>query len=316
MLSFTDLDENSCPTNIYNQSDSNNNNTTSHTQKKYLQLLNNSNSSGASMFGSAGSMRNCSYYNGSQPKSFSQQSDSGSSTSSLSDLDEITLVKEEPLSPHSSCPPSPNSNYNNTLPSISSINPDLMYDRKVNIDTWTFLTRAEIYCLHYLLQPSSLLRDQHLFTSQTCSTSRIKSEPQVSSELHNDWHCLDSSLLTFAFYRLWFTSNSTFIIARWRVERQLESGAQWTSNVTSSHIKQLEKVATQQCVTFNAWLHQLHPPTNSHAINQQPTEGLNRWSGSHRWREAHIACWRLSDSTETSVDESRRKVIEKDSPKD
>lgn len=138
---FTDLDENSCPINIYNQSDSNNNNTnmSSHTQKKYLQLLNNSNSSGASMFGSAGSMRNCSYYNGSQPKSFSQQSDSGSSTSSLSDLDEITIVKEEPLSPHSSCPPSPNSNYNNTLPSISSINPDLMYDRKVNIDTWTLL---------------------------------------------------------------------------------------------------------------------------------------------------------------------------------
>lgn len=32
------------------------------------------------------------------------------------------------------------------------------------------------------LQPSSLLRDQQLFTSQTCSTSRIKTEPQVSSE--------------------------------------------------------------------------------------------------------------------------------------
>lgn len=144
---FADLDENSCPINIYNQSDSNNNNTTisSHKQKKYLQLLNNSNSSGASMFGSAGSMRNCSFYNGSQPKSFSQQSDSGSSTSSLSDLDEITIVKEEPLSPHSSCPPSPNSNYNNTLPSISSINPDLMYDRKVTIDTWTLLSWAEIY---------------------------------------------------------------------------------------------------------------------------------------------------------------------------
>lgn len=98
-------------------------------QKKFLQLLNNSNSSGASMFG-AGSMRP-SYYNGSQPKSFSE---SGSSTSSLSDLDDITVVKEEPLSPHSSCPPSPNSNYNNPLPSISSINPDLMYDRKVRFD--------------------------------------------------------------------------------------------------------------------------------------------------------------------------------------
>lgn len=126
-LSFADLDDNSCPINSYSQSDSNNNNTTtsSHKQKKYLQHLNNSNS-GASMFG-AGSLRT-SYYNGSQPKSFSE---SGSSTSSLSDLDDITIVKEEPLSPHSSCPPSPNSNYNNPLPSISSINPDLMYDRKV-----------------------------------------------------------------------------------------------------------------------------------------------------------------------------------------
>jgi len=144
-----DLDENSCPINIYNQSDSNNNTISSHKQKKYLQLLNNSNSFGAA------SMRT-SYFNGSQANSFS---DSGSSTSSLSDLDEITIVKEEPLSPHSSCPPSPNSNYNNPLPSISSINPDLMYDRK----------------------PSSLLRDQHLFTSQTCTTSRIKTEPQVSN---------------------------------------------------------------------------------------------------------------------------------------
>lgn len=130
-FSFTDLDDNSCPINSYNQCDSNNNSTTvsSQKQKKYLQLLNNSsNSSGVSNMFGAGSLRT--YYNGSQPKSFS---DSGSSTSSLSDLDEITIVKEEPLSPHSSCPPSPNSNYNNPLPSISSINPDLMYDRKVKI---------------------------------------------------------------------------------------------------------------------------------------------------------------------------------------
>jgi hypothetical protein len=119
-----DLDDNSCPINSYNQCDSNNNSTvSSQKQKKLLQLINNSsNSSGAN------SMLRNSYYSGSQTKSFS---DSSSSTSSLSDLDEITIVKEEPLSPHSSCPPSPNSNYNNPLPSISSINPDLMYDRKV-----------------------------------------------------------------------------------------------------------------------------------------------------------------------------------------
>jgi hypothetical protein len=122
---FIDLDDNSCPIISYSPSDSNNNNITSQKQKKFLQLLNTSNSSGTSMF----DMRN-SYYNGSQPKSFSE---SGSSTSSLSDLDDITIVKEEPLSPHSSCPPSPNSNYNNPLPSISSINPDLMYDRKVRV---------------------------------------------------------------------------------------------------------------------------------------------------------------------------------------
>jgi hypothetical protein len=121
---ITDLDDNSCPIN-YIQNDSNNNTISSQKQKKFLQLLNNG-GAGANIFG-AGSMRN-SYYNGSQPKSFS---DSGSSSSSLSDLDDITVVKEEPLSPHSSCPPSPNSNYNNTLPSISSINPDLMFDRKV-----------------------------------------------------------------------------------------------------------------------------------------------------------------------------------------
>lgn len=125
-----DLDDNSCPIISYNQSDSNNNTTiSSQKQKKFLQLLNTSNTSGANLFG-AGSVRN-SYYNGSQPKSFSE---SGSSTSSLSDLDDITIVKEEPLSPHSSCPPSPNSNYNNPLPSISSINPDLMYDRKVSVN--------------------------------------------------------------------------------------------------------------------------------------------------------------------------------------
>lgn len=125
-LFLIDLDDNSCPINSYNQCDSNNNSVSSQKQKKFLQLLNNSsNSSGGNniMYG-----RTSSYYNGSQPKSFSE---SGSSTSSLSDLDEITIVKEEPLSPHSSCPPSPNSNYNNPLPSISSINPDLMYDRKV-----------------------------------------------------------------------------------------------------------------------------------------------------------------------------------------
>lgn len=125
---FTDLDDNSCPIISYNQSDSNNNTMCSQKQKKFLQLLNNSASFGA------GSMRP-SYYNGSQPKSFSE---SGSSTSSLSDLDDITIVKEEPLSPHSSCPPSPNSNYTNPLPSISSINPDLMYDRKVSFATKNF----------------------------------------------------------------------------------------------------------------------------------------------------------------------------------
>jgi len=129
------------------------------------------------MFG-AGSLRN-SYYNGSQPKSFSE---SGSSSSSLSDLDDITIVKEEPLSPHSSCPPSPNSNYNNPLPSISSINPDLMYDRKVRLTRSASSGNMKLYDSSYRSQPSSLLRDQHLFTSQTCSTSRIKSEPQVSSE--------------------------------------------------------------------------------------------------------------------------------------
>jgi hypothetical protein len=135
----TDLDENSCPMNLncYNQSDSNNNNTgtivSSQKQKKFLQLLSNTsalygaNSMKSSTSASASS--SSSFFN--QPKSYSGSNSSSSCASSLADLDDITIVKEEPLSPHSSCPPSP-TNYGNALPSISSINPDLMYDRKVN----------------------------------------------------------------------------------------------------------------------------------------------------------------------------------------
>jgi hypothetical protein len=78
-------------------------------------------------------VKNSSFYSGSQPKNYPGSSSSTSSESSLADFDDITIVKEEPLSPHSSCPPSPNSNYGNALPSISSINPDLIYDRKVEI---------------------------------------------------------------------------------------------------------------------------------------------------------------------------------------
>lgn len=151
----TDLDDNSCPMNMisYSQSDSNNNNTTpmsSQKQKKFLQLLSSSSalyatnsmkstnlSSSLSSLSSSSSLKNnnnnISFYN--QPKSYSGSNSSSSScASSLADIDDITIVKEEPLSPHSSCPPSPNSsNYGNALPSISSINPDLMYDRKVRL---------------------------------------------------------------------------------------------------------------------------------------------------------------------------------------
>lgn len=138
----TDLDENSCPMNLisYNQSDSNNNNTgttiSSQKQKKFLQLLSNTSAlyganSMKSSTNASASASSSSFYN--QPKSYSG-SNSSSCDSSLADIDDITIVKEEPLSPHSSCPPSPNcSNYGNALPSISSINPDLMYDRKVGI---------------------------------------------------------------------------------------------------------------------------------------------------------------------------------------
>jgi hypothetical protein len=99
----------------------------SHKQKKFLQLLSNS----SAMYGA--SSKNTSYYSGNQPKSYNSSASSSSCASSLADLDDITIVKEEPLSPHSSCPPSPNSNYGNALPSISSINPDLIYDRKVRV---------------------------------------------------------------------------------------------------------------------------------------------------------------------------------------
>ncbi|KAL7038281.1 hypothetical protein ACKWTF_009533 [Chironomus riparius] len=149
-----DLDDNSCPINMnmisYNQSDSNNNNTalSSQKQKQFLRLLSNS---------SALYAKNSStYYN--QPKSYSGSNSSCSS--SEADIDDITIVKEEPLSPHSSCPPSPHNSFGNTLPSISSINPDLMYDRK----------------------PSLRSQDQNYLTSSTCTTtSRIKTEPQVSN---------------------------------------------------------------------------------------------------------------------------------------
>lgn len=123
---FLDLDDNSCPTINYNLNDNNNNNTMScQKQKKFLQLLSNS----SAMYGSHS--KTSSFYNGSQSKNYCGSNSSSSCDSSLADLDEITIVKEEPLSPHSSCPPSPNSNYGNTLPSISSINPDLIYERKV-----------------------------------------------------------------------------------------------------------------------------------------------------------------------------------------
>lgn len=122
-----DLDDNSCPTINYNLNDNNNNNTLScQKQKKFLQLLSNS----SAMYGSHS--KNSSFYNGSsQSNNYCGSNSSSSCDSSLADLDDITIVKEEPLSPHSSCPPSPNSNYGNTLPSISSINPDLIYERKV-----------------------------------------------------------------------------------------------------------------------------------------------------------------------------------------
>lgn len=128
----TDLDDNSCPIISYNPSDSNNNTLSSQKQKKFLQLLSNS----SALYG-ANTSKNSSYYNG-QPKNYPGSSSSTSSESSLADFDDITIVKEEPLSPHSSCPPSPNSNYGNTLPSISSINPDLIYDRKVKLFEFHF----------------------------------------------------------------------------------------------------------------------------------------------------------------------------------
>jgi hypothetical protein len=142
-LPRTDLDENSCPMISYSQSDSNNNNTSSalssQKQKKFLQLLSNTSAlygvnSMKSSTNTSASSSSSSFYN--QPKSYSGSNSSSSSScaSSLADIDDITIVKEEPLSPHSSCPPSPNcSNYGNALPSISSINPDLMYDRKVSM---------------------------------------------------------------------------------------------------------------------------------------------------------------------------------------
>lgn len=124
----------------YSQCDSNNNSTSLSSiqkQKKVPQLSINVNSSSVNKNnGSYGSLSRSHYYSGGSQKGLSESS---SNSSSLSDLDEITTVKEEPLSPHSSCPPSPNSNYNNPLPSISSINSDLMYDRKVNILSTNFV---------------------------------------------------------------------------------------------------------------------------------------------------------------------------------
>ncbi|KAG5682351.1 hypothetical protein PVAND_011708 [Polypedilum vanderplanki] len=160
-----DIDENSCPMNLinYNQSDNNNNSTgitiSSQKQKKFLQLLSNTSALyGTNAIKSTNTSATSSF---NQPKSYSGSNSSSSCASSLADLDDITIVKEEPLSPHSSCPPSPNcNNYGNILPSISSINPDLIYDRK----------------------PLLRSQDQNFLTSQTCTTSRIKTEPsQVSN---------------------------------------------------------------------------------------------------------------------------------------
>ena len=56
------------------------------------------------------------YYHGSSnPKSYSPATESSMSSLSDIEIDDATVVKEEPLSPHSSCPPSPKSlkNYSN-----------------------------------------------------------------------------------------------------------------------------------------------------------------------------------------------------------
>lgn len=50
------------------------------------------------------------YYHGnSNSKSYSPATESSMSSLSDIEIDDTTIVKEEPLSPHSSCPPSPNS---------------------------------------------------------------------------------------------------------------------------------------------------------------------------------------------------------------
>lgn len=112
----------------YRQCDSNNNSTSSLTKsRKIPQLSLNSSSSSIKGNHSYASSR-CHFYDNDSQKGLSESS---SASSSISDFEEITIVKEEPLSPHSSCPPSPNSNYHNSLPSISTINSEMMHDRKV-----------------------------------------------------------------------------------------------------------------------------------------------------------------------------------------
>lgn len=133
----------------YSQSDSNNNTMSSQKQKQFLRLL----STSSAIYG-ANAMKNSSTYY-SQPKSYSGSNSSCSS--SEADLDEITIVKEEPLSPHSSCPPSPHNSFGSTLPSISSINPDLMYDRKVILGLflwWKFFYGFKNFLLSAILEKS------------------------------------------------------------------------------------------------------------------------------------------------------------------
>lgn len=141
---YVDLDDNSNPIliNSYGtNSDNNNNNTTvpsQHTtttvkQKKFLHVLsagsNNNNSTSISnqnLFSHSPSKQqhntssnnqqqqsidySTKYYHGnSNSKSYSPATESSMSSLSDIEIDDSTIVKEEPLSPHSSCPPSPNS---------------------------------------------------------------------------------------------------------------------------------------------------------------------------------------------------------------
>jgi hypothetical protein len=113
--------------------------------------------------------------------------DTTSSISSMSDIEiDDSHIKEEPLSPHSSCPPSPQ-NYNNmfynpsnvmapvNLSSISIGQNEMIYDNKVCVFAILVLINPDIPFLQSLKNPQMSMDD--------CSMAAVVSPTKIAKNI-------------------------------------------------------------------------------------------------------------------------------------